>query len=139
MMIKKYAKTLDYNVLETNNFLKNQPVEISDETNTSDNMAVYFDAALSRHIVSDKSVYAKYVSIRENKETVYFVYDKNNFINETKFEEFRDLINSARESGHIGLEIYTGGCLCTYIPDIQAIRVYPKEEISINEKEFKII
>ena len=142
MMIQKYAKILDYNPNETNNHLKNQPIEISDETNDPDNVnnvIVYFDAALSRKIVSDKSVYAKYVSITENKETVYFVYNKKNFINETNYEKFKDLIDSKKDIKESNLDIYTGNCLCTYISKIQSIRVYPKDEISIEEKEFKII
>lgn len=142
MMIKKYAKRLDYNPNVIDNHLKNQPIEISDETNdpdNRDNMTVYFDAALSRKIVSEKSVYARYVSITENYETVYFVYDKNNFSGETKYEQFKELIDSKKDIKESYLEIYSGGCLCTYISKIQSIRVYPKDEFSIGEKEFHII
>lgn len=141
MMIEKYAKLIKY-TNKNSNRLKNLPIEISDKTNdpnNKENIIVYFDAALSRRIVSSKSTNAKYVSITENKETVYFVYDSHNFSNETNYEKFKDLIESKKDIKESNLDIYTGNCLCIYVPKIQSIRVYPKNEISIEEKEFKII
>ena len=141
MMIKKFAKMLDYNpIVSVQKVNHVSPIEINDNVDPdhSDTATVYFDAALSRKIVSEKSKEAKYVWIQEKNETVYFVYDPETFNQEINFNAFESLINSKKEIKETGLHIYSGDCACRYTLGSQTINVYPTNEISISDNNFKL-
>ena len=141
MMIKKFAKMLDMNpmvtVIEVNHV---SPIEINDNVDPdhSDTTIVYFDAALSRKIVSEKAKEAKYIWIKEKDELVYFVYDPETFNQEINFNAFESLINSKKEIEETGLHIYSGDCKCIYVSGLQTITVYPTNELSISDNNFKL-
>ena len=141
MMIKKFAKMLDMNPMVTVREVNHvSPIEINDNVDPdhSDTATVYFDAALSRKIVSEKAKEAKYTWIKEKDESVYFVYDPETFNQETNFNKFEELINSKKEIKETGLHIYSGGCACRYTSGSQTITVYPTNEISITDSNFKL-
>lgn len=141
MMIKKIAKMLDMNpmatVIEVNHV---SPIQIDDNVDTDhlDTTLVYFDAALSRKIVDAKDADARYIWIQEKNETVYFIYDSNTFNQEINFNAFESLINSKKEIKETGLNIYSGDCKCIYVSGSQSITVYPTNEISISDSNFKL-
>lgn len=141
MMIKKIAGLLSHNAVAKNPDIYTKAIEINDniELNSKNPIYVYFDAALSREIVKEKSVNARFVLIKDKNEIVYFVYNKDNFKKETKFDEFNKLINSQKIITEQDLIIYSGVCLCVYYSGIQSINVYPIEEHLISDSEFKII
>ena len=141
MMIRKFSKILDYNPLVSIQKVNHvSPIEINDNVDPdhSDTATVYFDAALSRKIVSEKAKEAKYTWIQEKDESVYFVYDPETFNQETNFNKFEELINSKKEIKETGLHIYSGDCACVYVSDSQTITVYPTTELSISDSNFKL-
>ena len=141
MMIKKFAKMLDYNpIVSVQKVNHVSPIEINDNVDPehSDTTTVYFDAALSRKIVSEKAKEAKYVWIQEKDEVVYFVYDAETFNQEINFDKFEELINSKKEIKETGLHIYSGDCACTYRVEQLTITVYPTNETSISDNGFKL-
>ena len=141
MMIKKFAKMLDMNPMVSIQKVNHvSPIEINDNVDPdhSDTTIVYFDAALSRKIVDAKGVDARYIWIQEKDEVVYFVYDPETFNQEINFNAFESLINSKKEIKETGLHIYSGDCACRYTSGSQTIIVYPTNEISISDSNFKL-
>ena len=139
MLIEKGANYLLYNQLASIQNLSIRPIEIGGPDKTYGDTIVYFDAALSRHVVSDRTKDSRYVFIKENKDSAYFVYDPETFSKETKFAEFNNMINSQTDIKDENLDIYSGDCVCIYDPKNQTIRVYPTNETNISDNEFKII
>ena len=120
MMIKRYG------FIDVNQWT----IIISDYTdknsNNSDSIPVYFDAAFSRKVVKEKVVEGGYTMIEElvtkdvlvpEIKTAAFVYDPTTFSQEKGYEEINNYLKSRGDE----ITVYKGKCECSYDSEHQSI------------------